>query len=60
MKSARIMLIDNEEALCRMMTAVLTDQGYNVTAFTKPTVAVKSFIPGNWDLIVSDVKMPPI
>jgi len=58
MTTARIMLIDNEEALCRMMTAVLTDQGYNVTAFTRPAAAVKSFIAGNWDLIISDVKMP--
>jgi len=58
MKSARIMLIDNEEALCRMMTAVLSDQGYKVTAFTRPSVAVKSYIAGNWDLVVSDVKMP--
>jgi len=58
MTAARIMLIDNEEALCRMMTAVLSDQGYKVTAFTRPTVAVKSYIAGNWDLVISDVKMP--
>ncbi|NIQ95262.1 MAG: response regulator, partial [Desulfuromonadales bacterium] len=28
------------------------------TAFTRPAVAVKSFIAGNWDLVVTDVKMP--
>src|SRR5659263_68518 len=52
------MVIDNEEGLCRMMEAVLSDNGYAVTAFTRPFEAVEIFQAGQWDLIVTDIKMP--
>jgi DNA-binding NtrC family response regulator len=54
----RIMLIDNEEGLCRMMEAVLTDSGYAVTAFTRSFDAVEKFAPDQFDLVVTDIKMP--
>jgi DNA-binding NtrC family response regulator len=54
----RIMLIDNEEGLCRMMEAVLKDQGYQVKIYTRPVQAVAEFIAGDYDLIISDIKMP--
>ena len=54
----RIMLIDNEEALCRMMEAVLHDNGYVVKAHTRSYEAVEEFKPGEWDLVVTDIKMP--
>lgn len=56
--SARILLIDNEEGLCRMMSAVLGDSGYQVTAHTDATVAVADFSPASYDLVISDIKMP--
>jgi DNA-binding NtrC family response regulator len=52
------MLIDNEEGLCRMMEAVLLDDGFAVKAFTRSFEAVEEFKPGDWDLVVTDVKMP--
>ncbi|MRR34790.1 sigma-54-dependent Fis family transcriptional regulator, partial [bacterium] len=54
----RIMLIDNEEGLCRMMEAVLLDSGYAVKGYTRSFEAVEEFRPGDWDLVVSDIKMP--
>jgi len=54
----RILLIDNEEGLCRMMEAVLRDNGFQVTAYTRSFEAVEAFRPGDWDLVVSDIKMP--
>ncbi len=54
----RILLIDNEEGLCRMMEAVLRDNGYAVKAYTRSFEAVEDFRPGQWDLVISDVKMP--
>jgi DNA-binding NtrC family response regulator len=54
----RIMLIDNEEGLCRMMEAVLLDNEYAVKAFIRSFEAVEAFKPGEWDLVVSDIKMP--
>jgi len=58
MPVARIMLIDNEAGLCRMMEAVLRDQGYQVKAYTNPVQAVADFTAGSFDLVVSDIKMP--
>ena len=58
MAPQRIMLIDNEEGLCRMMEAVLKDQGYLVKSFTRPVQAVAEFAAGDYDLIISDIKMP--
>lgn len=53
-----IMLIDNEEGLCRMMEAVLHDSGYKVKAYTRSFQAVDEFAPGEWDLVITDIKMP--
>ncbi len=60
MPAKQIMIIDNEEGLCRMMAAVLMDEGHAVRTFTDPLVAVEMFRPGVWDLVISDIKMPGI
>lgn len=52
------MLIDNEEGLCRMMEAVLVDSNYSVKAFTRSFEAVEAYRKGEWDLVISDIKMP--
>ena len=54
----RIMLIDNEEGLCRMMEQILLDDGYLAKAYTSPIKAMEEFRPGAWDMVVSDIKMP--
>jgi len=54
----RIILIDNEEGLCRMMEAVLVDNGYAVTAYTRSFEAVEVYRKGEWDLVITDIKMP--
>ena len=53
MASQRIMLIDNEVGLCRMMEAVLKDQGYQVKSYTHPVQAVAEFSAGDYDLIIT-------
>jgi len=60
MSAKKIMIIDNEEGLCRMMEAVLMDDGHAVRSFTNPLEAVEVFRPGIWDLVISDIKMPGI
>jgi DNA-binding NtrC family response regulator len=54
----RILLIDNEEGLCRMMEQILLDNGYLAKAYTSPRKAVEEFHPGAWDLVITDIKMP--
>ena len=58
MTQKRILLIDNEEGLCRMMEAVLRDNGFAVKAYTRSFEAIKEFQPDQWDMVISDVKMP--
>jgi len=60
MAPKKIMVIDNEEGLCRMMEAVLLDDGYAVRSFTDPREALEFFRPQVWDLVISDIKMPGI
>lgn len=60
MPAKKIMVIDNEEGLCRMMAAVLMDEGHAVRTFIDPLEAVELFRHGVWDLIISDIKMPGI
>jgi DNA-binding NtrC family response regulator len=60
MSAKKIMIIDNEEGLCRMMEAVLMDDGHAVRSFNDPLEAVEVFRPGIWDLVISDIKMPGI
>lgn len=56
----KIMIIDNEAGLCRMMEAVLMDDGHAVRSFNDPLEAIEVFRPGIWDLVISDIKMPGI
>jgi len=58
MSKARIMLIDNEEGLCRMMEAILKDSGYQTKSYTRPVQAVADFTAGTYDLVITDIKMP--
>ena len=58
MPKARILLIDNEEGLCRMMEAVLRDSGYQVKSYTRSVQAVADFTAGAYDLVITDIKMP--
>ncbi len=54
----RILLIDNEAGLCRMMEQILLDHGYLVRSYTSPRQAVEEFKASAWDLVISDIKMP--
>ncbi len=54
----RILLIDNEEGLCRLMEQILLDNGYIARAYTSPQKALYDFSPDAWDAVITDIKMP--
>ncbi|MDD5286666.1 MAG: sigma-54 dependent transcriptional regulator [Desulfuromonadaceae bacterium] len=54
----KILLIDNEAGLCRLMEQVLLDEGYLAKAYTSPQKAMDNFKPDQWDLVITDIKMP--
>ena len=55
-----ILLIDDEEAIIQMETALLENLGYKVTALTSSDEALTTFEshPENFDLTISDMTMP--
>ena len=56
----KVLLVDDEASMCRMLDAVMTDQGFEVTSYTDPKQAVDAFAAGAFDVVVTDVKMPGI
>ena len=58
MDKKRILLVDDEEGMCRMMEAILLDSGYDVASYTRSREAVEAFQAGLFDLAVTDIKMP--
>jgi len=58
MGNRHILVIDDELSFCRMLETILSDSGYKVTFYTDPQDAAESFKPGDFDLVISDVKMP--
>jgi DNA-binding NtrC family response regulator len=58
--AGRILFIDDEEGMCRMAEAVLRDEGFEVSAYTSALKALDDFKPGDFDVVISDIKMPEI
>ncbi len=54
----RILVIDDEKRMCDSLTALLSESGFDVSAFRESEKAADEIKMGNFDLIVSDIKMP--
>ncbi len=59
---ARILVIDDEEILLDLVSEVLEDHGFSVTALTSAPDARDVFLagPSAFDLVVADEKMPEL
>ena len=58
--NGKILLIDDEPAIIRWTSKVLSKLGYQVIGMTSPTEAVETFKsdPENFDLVITDLTMP--
>ena len=56
----RILLVDDEETICRMEYAMLSAMGYQVTALSSSMDSLEVFRrqPDNFDLVITDMTMP--
>ncbi|MDP3542251.1 MAG: sigma-54 dependent transcriptional regulator [Elusimicrobiota bacterium] len=59
-RTERILVVDDEIGMCRLLQAVLGDAGYKVTAHQKPDEALRAFDREPFDLVISDVRMPKL
>jgi PAS domain S-box-containing protein len=56
----RILLVDDEVAICRMEHAMLSTLGYRVTALSSSVDSLETFRahPDDYDLVITDMTMP--
>jgi DNA-binding response OmpR family regulator len=53
-------VVDNERDITVALQVGLEDSGFDVDTFTDPSLALKSFKPGLYDLVLIDIVMPDI
>jgi len=58
MEKTRILVIDDEEMLRELMCIMLASNGYTVTACKNGKEGIQYFRSGNYDIILTDLKMP--
>jgi DNA-binding response OmpR family regulator len=59
-KSGRILIVDDEEDVTSILRKGLEKSGYMVVTFNDPIKALDNYIPGSYDLVLLDIKMPKI
>lgn len=59
-RGEHILLVDDEDAIVKVMSRILERVGYKVTAFSTPVAALEAFRrqPGTFDLVITDYEMP--
>ena len=60
MSETRILLVDDEPALVRLLETFLKQRGFGVDAFQGSAAALEKFTaaPGRYHLIIADITMP--
>jgi len=60
MEIKRVLVIDDEQDICAMLTKFLRSSGYYCESFTDPAKALAVLKRNDFDLVISDIKMPGI
>lgn len=55
---ARILVVDDDEQICAIVSRLLRDEGHDVTTVTKATQAVSKLRNHAFDLLLLDLVMP--
>jgi two-component system, OmpR family, response regulator ChvI len=54
----KILVVDNEPDMTRMLKMALEPVGFMVDTFNDPVLALKGFKPNLYDLVILDIMMP--
>lgn len=60
MHKAKIMVIDDEESMCKFMQIMLKKEGYEVTTSQSSYQALNILKERNYDLVIADLMMPEL
>ncbi len=58
MKTARILVVDDEVDICELLRTLLGLEGYSVTVAENHDDALRRIHEENWDMVLLDVVMP--
>lgn len=53
-----VMLVDDDQQVLKAVKAILAEEGYRVVPYHDPLAALSDFKAGEYDLVISDIKMP--
>lgn len=56
----RILMIDDDKNICRLVSIYLQNEGYEVTTVNDGADGVKAFEDGNYDLVLLDIMLPSL
>ena len=56
----RTLLVDDEMDIIFSLKLFLEENGFEVDAYTDPSLAIANFKPSLYDLIILDIKMPQL
>jgi PAS domain S-box-containing protein len=56
--SGKLLLVDDEEGIRELLSEMLTDIGFEVTAASNAQEGLEKWLNGNFDFVLSDMKMP--
>jgi DNA-binding response OmpR family regulator len=59
-RSNFILVVDDEPDANMTLRTLLEENGFETDGYTDPVKALQSFIPGKFDLLLLDIKMPRI
>jgi DNA-binding response OmpR family regulator len=57
---ARVLVVDDDEAVCRSLKQTLTSNGFSVDATTSPQEAIELLRDNSYDIAIYDLVMPDI
>jgi len=57
-KKKKILLVEDEKALCLLYEEELSREGYEVTSAFDAESALELLVNGSFDLIITDIRMP--
>lgn len=57
-KKIRVLVVDDEDDILEVIKKGLELEGFDVTAENNPDKAISGYRPGDYDLVLSDIRMP--
>jgi DNA-binding response OmpR family regulator len=54
----RLLIVDDEQDVTLTLHAILQEGGFEVVSFNDPLLALQSFKPRHYELVILDIRMP--